>query len=118
LNWFFFGRYSAFLVLETYYATNSPTWKDDLVFGWEKQENYTKGAELLFDKPEPDTDQKNMLLEKIKNDTKDVCFAIETSLCAWAKFFKGTRWPGYYAERVINEAMQSEYKDLILGSMS
>lgn len=108
-SWFFFGRYSAFLFLETYFLTNNPSWEDNLIFGWEKGENYNNGAELLFAQSGADEQQKNILLESIKNDTGDICFAIETSLCAWAKFYKGTRWPGYYTERAVKEAMQSEY---------
>lgn len=110
-KWFFFGRYAAFLFLEVYCNVFSPEWKDDIVFGWEKDENYTKGAIIVTGSGERGV--LDAFLERAKVDCADNAFAIETSLCAVAKFAKGTRWDGYYTERMLDEARGSKYEHII-----
>jgi hypothetical protein len=110
-SWYFFGRYAAFLFLEVYMNVFRPKWTDDIRFRWEKDENYTLGAISVTRSNERDTLDK--FLNQAKIDTRDNAFAIETSLCAVAKFNKGTRWDGYYTERMLNEADHSKYKELI-----
>ena len=45
----------------------------------------------------------------------DNVFALETSLCAVEKFRKGTRYNGYYTERMLNEAAENpKYGNLII----
>lgn len=110
-SWYFFGRYAAFLFLEVYMNVFKPQWVDDLRFKWESDENYTKGATYITRNGSREV--LDAFLESAKMDTKDNCFAIETSLCAVAKFFKGTRYDGYYTERMLEEADNSKYKNLI-----
>lgn len=110
-SWFFFGRYAAFLFLEVYCNVFRPDWTDNVTFGWEADENYTKGAISIVRSNERialDT-----FLNRAKKDAEDNAFAIETSLCAVAKFNKGTRWNGYYTERMLNEAAGTKYETLI-----
>lgn len=111
-EWFFFGRYAAFLFLEVYCNVFRPKWEDNIRFGWEPEENYTKGAILVARSA-----NKGVLdnfLNNARRDTGDNAFAIETSLCAVAKFAKGTRWNGYYTERMLEEASHSpKYGNLI-----
>lgn len=110
-SWFFFGRYAAFLFLEVYMNVFKPKWTDDLRFNWEPKENYTLGAiSIARSKERAELDK---FLNQAKIDTRDNAFAIETSLCAVAKFNKGTRWDGYYTERMLEEADKSKYKKLI-----
>ena len=104
-SWFFFGRYAAYLFLEVYINTFKPDWTDDLVPDWEPDENYTKGAVSLIGSNEKSALDK--FLNAARKDTGDNVFAIETSLCAVEKFRKGTRWDGYYTERMLNEADNS-----------
>lgn len=110
-KWYFFGRYAAFMFLEVYVNTFKPKWTDNVMFGWEPDENYTKGAELITGSADLAT--LNRFLENAKRDTQDNAFAIETSLCAVAKFAKGTRWDGYYAERMLSDAAGTRWADLI-----
>lgn len=110
-DWFFFGRYAAFLFLEVYACCFSPAWIDNITFGWEPEENYTRGAELVAGTK--DREALDRFLERAKKDTNSNAFAIETSLCAVAKFQKGTRWDGYYTERMLQEADKSKFKSLI-----
>ena len=115
-KWYFFGRYAAFLFLEVYYHCFKPSWKDNLKYGWESDENYTKGAISIVNSNK--REHLDEFLEQVKRDTGDNSFAIETSLCAIAKFDKGTRWDGYYTERMLKEADESrEYKNLIYSCL-
>lgn len=110
-DWYFFGRYAAYLFLEVYCNVFRPGWLDNIKYGWEANENYTKGAELICGTK--DRTALDAFLERAKKDTGDNAFAIETSLCAVAKFAKGTRWDGFYTERMLNEADESPYRNLI-----
>lgn len=111
-KWYYFSRYSAFLFLEIYMAAFKPLWTDDLRFVWEEKENYTKGAVIVTNS----TDRRvlDSFLNKAKKDTKDNCFAIETSLCAVEKIRKGTRYDGFYRERLLKEIKGSKYEALIM----
>lgn len=115
-GWYFFGRYAAYLLLEVYCNTFHPQWTDNVRYGWEDNENYTKGAISIVGCT--DTSALDKFLENAKRDTKDNAFAIETSLCAVAKFSKGTRWDGFYTERMLQEAEASpEYCGLIYSCL-
>lgn len=110
-SWYFFGRYAAYLFLEVYCNVFTPEWRDNVKYGWEPNENYTLGALSLTR-----SNEKAVLdnfLERAKKDTGDNAFAIETSLCAIAKFNKGTRWNGYYTERMLDEARGTKYESII-----
>lgn len=112
-SWFFFGRYAAFLFLEVFMNTYAcaKLWKDDVRYGWEYDENYTKGAISIVQSNERTALDK--FLKQAKKDTEDNAFAIETSLCAVAKFIKGTRWNGYYTERMLEDAKGTKYEAII-----
>lgn len=115
-GWYFFGRYAAYLLLEVYCNVFHPQWVDNVRYGWESDENYTKGAISIVGCN--DTKQLDRFLENAKRDTKDNAFAIETSLCAVAKFGKGTRWDGFYTERMLQEADENpEYCNLIYSCL-
>lgn len=110
-SWYFFGRYAAFLFLEVYCNVFNPEWEDNVKYGWEPNENYTLGALSLTR-----SNEKSVLdnfLERARRDAGDNAFAIETSLCAIAKFAKGTRWNGYYTERMLDEARGTKYESII-----
>lgn len=110
-SWFYFGRYAAYLFLEVYCNVFKPNWVDNISYKWEMNENYTLGAiSVIKSKEKPVLDK---FLIQVRKDTKDNAFAIETSLCAVAKFNKGTRWDGYYTERMLEEASKSKYANVI-----
>lgn len=115
-SWYFFGRYAAYLFLEVYYHVFNPQWIDNIKYRWEKDENYTKGAISIIGTD--DVTYLDKFLEKAKIDTKDNAFALETSLCAVCKIEKGTRWDGFYTERMLEEADKSkEYGGLIYSCL-
>ena len=118
-KWYMFGRFSAFLFLETY-ATLMNTPVTNTTIDWEHGDTATSGLLNLFghDEYATDFDRKGILqvpvdkmdgylrktAENVKlsggdpNTTK-----IETSLCAYRKFYKGTRYNGYYLDRMLEE---------------
>lgn len=110
-RWYFFGRYAAYLFLEVYCNVFSPQWEDNVAYGWEPDENYTKGAISVTRSNE--RVELDKFLSQAKIDTRDNAFAIETSLCAVAKFDKGTRWNGFYTERMLEEAKGTKYESII-----
>lgn len=110
-SWYFFGRYAAYLFLEVWCNVFRPDWRDDLYPDWEPDENYTKGAvSIARSDAKADLDR---FLDRARSDTRDNVFALETSLCAVAKFAKGTRWNGYYTERMLQDADGTKYRSLI-----
>ena len=112
-GWYFFGRYAAYLFLEVYVNVfdHAKKWVDNVRYEWEPDENYTKGAISIVQSNERAALDK--FLERAKIDARDNAFAIETSLCAVAKFNKGTRWNGYYTERMLEEARGTKYESVI-----
>ncbi len=111
-SWYFFGRYAAYLFLEVYMNVFSPEWIDNLIPEWEPSENYTKGAVSVALSEE--RVELNKFLERTKKDTRDNVFAIETSLCAIEKFRKGTRWNGFYTERLLSDIRGCKWENLII----
>lgn len=112
-DWYYFGRYAAYLFLECFYKIN-PSPCDNLEMKFSPKENYTKGAKIICGCK--DQASMNNFIDKVKQATGDNVFSIETSLCAVEKFRKGTRWDGFYTERLINnlsEAGMSNYISLI-----
>ncbi len=112
-SWFFFGRYGAYLFLEVYCNVFKPNWVDNITYAWEADENYTKGAISVTRSNEKSVLDKFLI--QAKKDAEDNAFAIETSLCAVAKFNKGTRWDGFYTERMLEEAKESKYSNVIFS---
>lgn len=112
-SWYFFGRYAAFLFLEVWAKLSGKQIEDDLALKFEPEENYTKGAEIIAQTQ--DKAALSAFIERAKRDTNDNVFSLETSLCAVAKLKKGTRWNGYYTERLLNDIIGSQYEHLIMS---
>lgn len=118
-KWYMFGRFSAFLFLETY-ATLLDLPVTNTTIEWREGDTATSGLLNLFgydaDAAYFDrngvlripVDKMDALLRKTvieversggdANTTK-----IETSLCAYRKFYKGSRYNGYYLDRMLEE---------------
>lgn len=112
-SWYFFGRYAAFLFLEVWAKLSGKQIEDDLALKFEPEENYTKGAEIIAQTQ--DKAALSAFIESAKRDTNDNVFSLETSLCAVAKLKKGTRWNGYYTERLLIDIAGSEWEGIILN---
>lgn len=112
-SWYFFGRYAAFLFLEVWVKLSGKQITDNLALKFEPEENYTKGAEIIAQTQ--DKAALSAFIECAKRDTNDNVFSLETSLCAVAKLKKGTRWNGYYTERLLNDIAGSEWENVIVS---
>lgn len=112
-SWYFFGRYAAFLFLEVWAKLSGKQISDDLALKFEPEENYTKGAEIIAQTQ--DKAALSAFIERAKTDTRDNVFSLETSLCAVAKLKKGTRWNGYYTERLLSDIAGSEWENIIVN---
>ena len=113
---YFFSRFSAFLFLETYCCMfNKETYNNHL--DWQNGATVTSGMfnvlgydnyADLWDKEHKikiDIDYfdkvANELLKRVQNGKN--LFVLETNLCAYRKLFKGTRYLGYYTDRILEE---------------
>lgn len=112
-GWYYFGRYAAYLFLEVYCNVFQPNWYDNLYPKWESGENYTNGAIIIT--KNKDVNKLNEFIDFVKASTADNIFSIETSLCAIGKFAKGTRYDGFYTERLLSDIKGSKWESLIIG---
>lgn len=131
-KWPCFGRFSAYLYLETVALVLG---KDinNAKMDWSHGDTATSGLlnlyyyddyADLFDKEnklrEPFTDElmdaliDPVLAEIDKQGGNSNITMVETSLCAFRKFFKGSRYVGYYLDRMLEEilSMSKLYPDV------
>lgn len=126
-SWVMFGRFSAFLFLETFVAlTDTPI--ENATIEWKKGNTATSGLlnvfelddlAVLFDKTGKlrMTDEQmdkmlSILLAHIARAGGETNVTmVETSLCAYRKFFKASRYNGFYLDRMLEEIykMQPRY---------
>lgn len=111
-DWYFFGRYASFLFLEVWAKLSGKQIIDDLALKFERKENYTKGAVIIA--RTQNRKKLTQFIEDAKRDTGDNVFALETSLCAVEKIRKGTRWNGFYTERLLEDVKGCEWEDVII----
>ena len=112
-SWYYFGRYAAFLFLEVWAKLSGKQIVDDLALKFEPDENYTRGAEIIAGTQ--NLEKLTAFIERAKVDANDNVFALETSLCAVAKLKKGTRWNGFYTERLLNDVAGSKWENTIIS---
>lgn len=117
----YFARFAAFLFLEAYcFMFGVKTFNDGI--DWLKGDTATSGMlnVLGFDRFADEFDEKSILYvppEKLSEALKTIqkmipeqdcrsAIYVETTLCAFRKHFKGTRYAGYYVDRVLGELWQ------------
>lgn len=129
-SWVMFGRFSAFLFLETFVEltgfkieNTTIVWKDGNtatsglmnVFGFDKEADYFDKTGTLLLSPMDMDKMLEYLIEAIKKSGGNVNVTeIETSLCAYRKFYKASRYNGYYLDRMLEEiyAMSENYPQI------
>lgn len=129
-SWVMFGRFSAFLFLETFveltdYNIINTTidWKHGdtatsgllNLFCYDKQADYfDKTGKLLVDTAMMDKMLERTLASIAKQGGETNVTQVETSLCAYRKFYKGSRYNGYYLDRMLGEIyeMRELYPDI------
>ena len=118
-KWYYFGRFAAFLFVETY-STLLGCKTTDTTIDWKNGDTATSGLLNLFgyDVEANVFDREGQLLlapDKLDGLFSSVVFSaekvgaetnttkLETSLCAYRKFYKGSRYNGYYLDRMLEE---------------
>jgi len=126
-RWVMYGRFSAFLFLETFVRLTGAE-VENATIEWKNGDTATSGLLNLFGYdqyadafdatgklPFKSSDMDRMLAvlqaEARQAKTSDNVTELETSLCAYRKFYKGSRYNGYYLDRMLEEIvqMQKEY---------
>lgn len=120
-SWYFFKRFSAYLFVETYcdilslkatrvsgleYEGDSMTFAGGAcyVFGKDIEAQYIqKNHKLPFSTGLFEEMIHSIQQQVLKAGGDDSLVKLETSLCAYEKFFKGTRYNGFYADRMLAE---------------
>lgn len=128
-KWFYFGRFASYLFLETFIALTDYKIENTTI-DWKNGDTATSGIMNLFgldnsanyfdkhDKiPENLNYEKlNNMLYKTLSEIKarggdDNVTGVETSLCAYRKFYKGTRYNGFYLDRQLEEILITSKMD-------
>lgn len=120
-RWYFFGRFAAFLFIETFVEMTGMK-AENTTIDWQDGATATSGLMNVFgydqeaivfdrDKKLPKRTPKAVLdamlkelagrIEKAGGDSNTA--KVETSLCAYRKFHKGSRYNGYYLDRMLEE---------------
>lgn len=131
-KWVLFGRFSAFLFLEMFINLEH-LYFDNAVIDWKNGNTATSGllnlfgfdeAANAFDKtgklPKNLTyDRMNQMLAMVIKESKKAGASlnvteIETSLCAYRKLYKASRYNGFYLDRMLEELyqMQKNFPDI------
>ena len=118
-QWDLFGRFSAFLFLEAFigvsgigYENYTIDWKNgdtatsgllNLYCFDEYANEFDRSGKLLLKKNFLDKLFENVIVEVKGSGGSESVLELETSLCAYRKFYKGSRYNGYYLDRMLEE---------------
>ena len=120
-SWPYFGRHAAFLFFDAY----SKMLKDgecslSSISNWNEARTIAEGLALATYDDElylrakgkcltaEDKQKLNSLIAKLEEDCGANFTDIESTICAYSKLFKGTRYLGYYIDRFQEELKQAE----------
>lgn len=130
-GWTMFGRFSAFLFLEMFVnligakiENTTIDWKHGNtatsgllnLFGYDKAADaFDKTGRLAVPAEKMDEHLETLIRMIEKAGGSANVTEIETSLCAYRKFYKGSRYNGYYLDRMLEEvnAMKNDYPSII-----
>lgn len=126
-GWYFFGRFGAFLFVETLCRLLGWEIENADTIEWKDGDTATSGLMNLFalDKSADYFDKTDKLPQNITQEKLDDLLhrtiahiqaaggvtsiaEVETSLCAYRKFYKGSRYNGYYLDRQLEELVHYE----------
>jgi hypothetical protein len=114
-NWKYFGPHGAYLFFDALYGLAPDYYKDPSHIDW-KSCGKTVGEGMahfcyedeVIDSKEYDYERYNKLVDKMREKSGQPIIIIESTLCAFRKFFKRTRYVGYYADRMLEECKATE----------
>lgn len=119
-NWPYFGRHAAFLFFDAYSKMlNDGECSLSSISNWGEAKTIAEGLALatyddeLYQKAKDkkltgeDFVKLDALVKKIEQDCGANFTDIESTICAYSKLFKGTRYLGYYIDRFQEELRQA-----------
>lgn len=114
-DWFYFGPMGLYLFFDALWGLLPQQYVDPDQIDWRNcGKTVPEGMchllywdELIGDKIYP-IDQFNKAVRWICRNTDQPVVLIESTLCAFRKLFKGTRYIGYYADRMMLECEQAD----------
>lgn len=117
-DWFYFGPMGIYLFLDALWGLLPGQYVDPEAIDWKScGKTVPEGMchllyldDLVGDKQYP-LDRFNKAVRYICRKTGQPVVIVESTLCAFRKLFKGTRYVGYYADRMLEECTQAN-KDL------
>lgn len=114
-DWEYFGPHSAFLMLDALYELFPESGIDVSKMDWKHRgKPVVEGMahfmyeDELIQSGKYDFEKYDKFLEKIKEKSGRPIIQIESTLCAFRKLFKGSRYIGYYADRNLEECRFAE----------
>ena len=115
-DWRFFGPHGAYLFFDAVYGLLPNQYIDPDAIDWKNcGKTVAQGmSHLLYidensNKPanEHDLNRYNSFVDKLQARSSQPKIVIESTLCAFKKLFKGSRYSGYYADRMLEEITQA-----------
>lgn len=115
-DWKFFGPHGAYLFFDSVYGLLPKLYKDPKNLDWKNcGKTVAQGMShlLYLDElsnvavREHDLNKYNKIVDKLQDRSNQPKVIIESTLCAFRKLFKGTRYSGYYADRMLEEISES-----------
>ena len=114
-GWKFFGPMGAYLFLDAIYGLMPDEYVDPVHLDWSQggktvvqgMAHFAYDDELIETSKYP-LETYNKLVDKIQQKTSCPKVIIESTLCAFRKLFKQTRYIGYYADRMLEEVYTVE----------
>lgn len=110
LEWDFFGPMGAYLFFDALYGLCPELYVDPDKLDWKGSgKTVVEGmAHMLYmdeliESREFPLDKFNRIVDKLQGNSGKPKVLIESTLCAFRKYFKGTRYVGYYADRMLEE---------------
>lgn len=131
-NWPYFGRHAAFLFFDVYSKMlRNGECSLSSISNWNEARTIAEGLalatydDLLYQRVRDkkitfeDVEKLNTLVKRLEQDCGANFTDIESTICAYSKLFKGTRYLGYYIDRFqdeLKQAYENNYpaKDMLL----
>lgn len=111
-NWAFFGPMGAYLFFDALYGLCPELYVDPDHLDWKNSgKTVVEGmAHMLYQDELIETrefplSKYDKIVDKLQEASGQPKVIIESTLCAFRKFFKGTRYMGYYADRMLEECL-------------
>ncbi len=119
-NWPYFGRHAAFLFFDAYSKMlNDGECTLSSISNWNEARTIAEGLALatyddgLYQRARgkcltaTDTQKLDALVAKLEEDCNANFTDLESTICAYSKLFKGTRYLGYYIDRFQEELIHA-----------